>query len=83
VDNQGNPYYNSSNIVYKYSALNGKIRGSDTTFLYKPDGNYDEIGIYTDRLKDQTSFERVALNFKISVIQPIKIQHLLAESTQD
>jgi hypothetical protein len=83
VDSQGNPYYNSSNVVYEYSALNGKMSGADSSFRYRAEGNHDEISIFTNRLRDDTPFRRVALNFKVSVVQPIKVQHLLTEPAQD
>lgn len=59
------------------------MTGSDSSFRYKAEGSHDEISIYTNRLSDETTFRRVALNFKVSVVQPIRVQHLLAEPGQD
>jgi hypothetical protein len=63
--------------------LSGEILGSDTSFQYKAKGSHDQITISTDRLKEATPFKRVALNFKVSVVQPIQVQHQLAEPDQD
>ena len=57
--------------------------GTESTFRYNAEDSQDEIAIYTDKLKDETSFRRVSLNFKVSVVQPIKVQHLLALPNQD
>jgi hypothetical protein len=57
--------------------------GTESTFRYNAEDNQDEIAIYTDKLNDETSFRRVSLNFKVSVVQPIKVQHLLALPNQD
>lgn len=57
--------------------------GTESTFRYNAEDSQDEIAIYTDKLRDETSFRRVSLNFKVSVVQPIKVQHLLALPNQD
>jgi hypothetical protein len=47
LDENGKPFYNSSNLEYNYIASNGDIQGKDTKFKYNAKRKSDKVKIYT------------------------------------
>lgn len=59
LDELGNQFYNSSNILYNFEANTGAIEGKGTSFAYKSKKSSDKVRIYSEKLTPGLNFKKV------------------------
>lgn len=80
LDENGQVFYNASNVEYVHFARTGTAEGSGKFFKYIPRGGSDRILVSAEKIKEGLSFARVEVDIIITVVDPLRVQHLLGDT---
>ena len=71
-------FYNSSNVIYEYSAISGTINNQQQNFVYKDNGINDTVTFFTEQLSSGLKYKHISSQVSIYIVPPVDIEHPLS-----